>query len=157
MKKSFIGIISLILVIACFAGCGSKKAVDIDILDITESTFLSQITEIYNDPSSYIGKTIKIEGIFKEDKHNGHSHYYVYRNAPVYDPDHGHEHIQQIGFEFEYNKSLPKENDWIEVLGILRIYTENGNAVLRLEDNNIKILNVRGAETIGDIEAVHNH
>ena len=154
MKKPFIIIGVLALAIACFAGCSSKKTVDT--LDITENTFLSQLTDIHDSPSRYTGKTIKIEGLFTEDTHNSHSHYYVYRNASVYDPDHKHNHIQQVGFEFSYKGNMPKENDWIEVVGVLRTYTENGHNSLRLEANSVKVLSERGEETIDDTKAAHD-
>ena len=112
MKKLFISVISLILVIVCLSGCETKPD---DILNITEDIFLTTLTDIHDNPESYTGKTIKIEGLFKSDEHNGHSHYYVYRNTSVYDTDHEHDHVQKIGFEFDYSGNLPKENDWIEV------------------------------------------
>ena len=154
MKKIFISLI-LAAVLACFAGCGNNKR-PVDTLNITENTFLTQLTEIYDNPSSYIGKTIKIAGLFEADDHGGHSHYYVYRNAPVYDSDHGHDHIQKIGFEFSYNGKSPKDNDFIEVVGVLRNYSENGRTSLRLEANSVTVLSVRGAETIGGTTTVHD-
>ena len=154
LKKSFISVIVLAVIIACFTGCNSKNP--ITTIDITESTFMSQLTNIQSNPASYTGKTIKIEGVFEADEHNGHSHYYVYRNASVYDPDHKHDHIQKIGLEFSYKGNMPKDNDWIEVVGVLRDYTENGHNSLRLEANSVKVLSERGAEMIGNTEAAHD-
>lgn len=148
--------VSLLLLVACFTGCGNTTKTN-DTLNITEKTFIAQVTDIYENPKNYTGKTITIEGLFEADEHGNYSHYYVYRNAPVYDPDHGHDHIQKIGFEFIYNGSLPKENDWIEVVGVLRTYNENGRTLLTLDANSVTVSSKRGAETIGDTAAVHDH
>ena len=147
MKKIFISIISLILVITCLSGCSNSIKSD-DTLNVTEDAFLNMITDINNEPASYIGRTIKLEGMFKEDKHNRHSHCYVYRNAAVYDHDHGHEHINKIGLEFDYNGNMPKENDWISVVGILRNSTRNEHNSITLKASNVIILSERGTETI---------
>ena len=148
MKKIFISIMLLTLVVVCLSGCGNSTKLN-DTLDITEGAFLTQITDINNNSASYIGKIIKIEGMFEADDHDGHhSHYYVYRNAAVYDKDHRHEHINKIGLEFSYNGNMPKDNDWISVVGILRNSTENGHTSITLEASSVTVLSERGTETI---------
>ena len=147
MKKIFMSIMLLALAAVCLSGCGNG-ARSVDTLNIADSTFVNQITDIQNNPASYIGKTIKLEGIFEADEHEGHAHYYVYRNTAIYDTDHGHEHINKIGLEFEYNGSLPKDDDFIEVVGVLRNSTDHGNTSIVLEATSVIILSERGPETV---------
>ena len=147
MKKTFISIMLLALVAVYLSGCGNS-AKSVDTLNITDSTFVNQITDINNSPASYIGKTIKLEGIFEAEEHSEHSHYYVYRNTAIFDTDHGHEHINKIGLEFDYSGSLPKDNDFIEVVEVLRNSTDHGQTDIMLEASSVIILSERGTETV---------
>ena len=153
MKKLLTVIIIFALISICLSGCAdtSKKEV---VLNITEENFLTLVPGIYEDSASYIGRTIKLEGICTVAEHRLHSHYYIYRNAAVYDSNHGHSHNQKLGFEFSYNGDMPKNNDWVEVTGTLGSRIENGNTYLVIEASSVKILNTRGAETIGDTDLV---
>jgi putative membrane protein len=156
LKKLFIGIVVFVLIAACFTGCGNNAKTNTT-LNITEAKYLTLITDIYKNSTDYTGRTIKIEGLFMADNHGSHSHYYVYRNAPFYDPDHGHTYIQKIGFEFTYKGNMPKDNDWIEVIDVPHTYNENGQTLLTLDADSAIISSKRGAETIGGTETVHDH
>ena len=51
-------------------------------------------------------------------------------------------------FEITYKGEMPKEKDWIEVIGTLRTYEEDGNTYLTLDVTSLKVLDKRGAETV---------
>jgi len=153
MKKALSAILSLVVVVACLSGCSGGKKVN-TILNITESNYLLITEDIYKNPTDYTGRTVKIEGLFEADGHGEHSHYYVYRYAPVYNGEHGHVQIQKLGFEVSYKGDMPKDNDWIEIVGVLQSRISHGNTILVLEADSITVLEERGAEIIGDIEAI---
>ncbi|MPN42533.1 hypothetical protein SDC9_190090 [bioreactor metagenome] len=52
------------------------------------------------------------------------------------------------GFEFTYNGTMPKEKDWIQVIGTLHTYEENGQTFLTLDASSVKVMDKRGAETV---------
>lgn len=170
MKRLFTTLITFAIIAACLIGCGKNtndnatsqlstetkteqqnnknSIITGEVIHITENIFLTYVKDIYANYKNYIGKTIKIEGLCTADEHSGHSHYYVYRYNSIYDPDHGHDHTEKIGFGFTYNGNMPKENDWIEVVGVLCTYIENEKTFLTLDAKSIVIMNVRGMETV---------
>jgi len=156
LKKLFISILSVVLITACLSACGGDAAKTNTTLNITESNYLTITTDIYTNPTDYTGRTIKIEGLYMADGHGEHSHYYVYRYAPVFDPAHGHDHIQQLGFEFTYKGDMPKDNDWIEVVGVLQSRVSHGNTILAIDADSVTVLSERGAETVGNTAAAEH-
>ena len=144
MKKIFSIILISICTIIMMTGCNekiSKNYTDTsenkesqEIIKIMENVYVDYINDIYLDSSKYIGKTIEIEGMFKEERdENNKKHLYVYRLTDIMQHTHDEEgkHVEgdedeylievevMSGFEFNYNDDLPKENDWIKVIGSL--------------------------------------
>jgi putative membrane protein len=118
---------------------------DIDV-DITEKMYVSYINEIYVNTDDYIGKIIRIEGMFQAytDENTGNIYYYVYRTGPGCCGNDG----SMCGFEFTWNGDMPKDNDWVEVVGSLRSYEEDGCEYLTLDAKSVIVMEARGAETV---------
>jgi len=164
MNKKMLMIIATCLTLIIIAtGCGSSEkknasAVDQDVnhvqavdsnnidVDITEKMYVSYINDIYLNTDDYLGKGIRIEGMFKAltDENTGNTYYYVYRTGPGCCGNDG----AMCGFEFTWDDTMPKDNDWIEVIGPLRAYEEDGWDYLTLDAVSVTIMEARGAETV---------
>jgi len=155
MKKLFISTVSFLLIAFSLCGCGNNTKTS-DTLEITEDMYITRIFDIYENPANYTEKAISIEGVFTANSHDSHKHYHVFRNVPIYDKDHGHDHMERLGFEFTYNGDMPQNNDWIEVVGILRPHDENGESSLVIEASSVTVLDKRGAETIKNTTATEH-
>ena len=127
------------------AAVEEEDAPDIDI-DITEKMYVAYINEIYINTDDYIGKSIRIEGMFQAytDENTGITYYYVYRTGPGCCGNDG----AMCGFEFTWDGEMPKDNDWIEVVGNLRTYEEDGCTYLTLDAESVTVMETRGAETV---------
>jgi uncharacterized membrane protein YcgQ (UPF0703/DUF1980 family) len=116
-----------------------------EIVEIKEKMFIEQTNDIYLNPEDYLGKTIKYEGIFKPyyDEELDETYYFVIRYGPGccgYDSN--------AGFEVVWFGDYPNDNDWVEVIGVLEEYEENGNEYLRLQLSSLKVMDTRGAEYV---------
>lgn len=119
---------------------------DEDILDITEKMYVTYINEIYTNTEAYEGKKIKLEGMFTSayDESTKQTYYFVYRTGPGCCNNDG----SMCGFEFTTTDTIPVENDWIEVVGTLESYEENGYTYLNLRDASVTIKEERGQEVV---------
>lgn len=161
MKKAISILLAAILVF-CLAAC-SKSGNDtpppvtnqgaeadpsrVDV-DVKEGNYVSFINEIYTNTSDYVGKNIRIQGMFSSEtvEQTGNSYYYVYRVGPGCCGNDG----SMCGFEFTWDKmDTLKENDWLEVIGELETYQEGDNTYLNLKASSVKVMDTRGAETVG--------
>lgn len=117
-----------------------------EVIEITEKMYVSWINEIYTNPTDYLGKEIKIEGMFSGSyyEETGKTYYYVYRVGPGCCGNDG----SMCGFEITTSEKLPSENDWIEVVGTLEQYEEDGNYYLNLKDSKITVKTERGKENV---------
>lgn len=123
----------------------SASAVDYDnIIDITEKMYVSWINEIYVNTDSYIGKTVKIQGMYTTENFNNNEYHYVYRVGPGCCGNDG----SMCGFEMTYDGEYPKDNDWIEVVGVLETYVEDGQTYLNLKADSVTVMEERGSETV---------
>ena len=118
---------------------------DIDV-DITENMYVTYINEIYINTEDYIGKILRIEGMFQayKDENTKKTYYYVYRTGPGCCGNDG----SMCGFEFSWDGDMPKDNDWIEVVGKLRSYEEDGYTYLTLDAKSVTVMDARGSETV---------
>lgn len=171
MKKIFSIILISICTIIMITGCNekvSKKDTGTsenresqEIIKIMENVYVDYVNDIHLDSSKYIGKTIEIEGMFKEEKdENNKKHLYVYRLTDIMEHTHDEEgqHVEgdedeyltemevMSGFEFNYNYNhdLPKENDWIKVIG--KLEDKDGSLIINAE--SVKIMKDRGMEKV---------
>ncbi|MCQ2462020.1 MAG: hypothetical protein MJ177_01285 [Clostridia bacterium] len=157
--KKLISIILAVTILALCASCGGQKpsvantdsdnTVDID---IKESNYVTYINEIYTNTNSYIGDTIKIEGMFSAETYGDKSYYYVYRVGPGCCGNDG----SMCGFEFTWDGiDALKENDWIEVTGKLRTYEETGMVAQYVDDTNTETTLVEQTNTYLTLDAVN--
>jgi zinc transport system permease protein len=123
---------------------GEKKVVE-----IKEKMFIAQINDIYLNPEDYMGNTIKLEGLFVSEQYGDEPYCFVIRYGPGccgYDGN--------AGFEIAWdkqdvaNKTYPNNDDWVEAVGILQAYEEDGYPYLYLALSELNILDERGAEFV---------
>ncbi|MDR1952434.1 MAG: hypothetical protein LBQ37_02830 [Elusimicrobiota bacterium] len=114
-------------------------------LVIGERFFVTQTNYVYQNPKSYIGTEIKLEGIFdKYDSYDGKSsQYYVFRYGPGCCGNDGY-----VGFEVIWDKPYPKKDDWVEAQGTLEEYSVDRVKFLRLRLTSLKTLDKRGKEIV---------
>jgi len=116
-------------------------------LNITEKMYVTYINEIYTNPDAYLGKRLKIEGMFSAQHIDitNMTYYYVYRQGPGCCGNDG----SMCGFEFTTKDGeYPNENDWIEVVGTLDQYDEDGIQYLTIRADSVKVKDERGAEIV---------
>lgn len=118
---------------------------DSDVIEIKEKMFIAQTNDIYINAEDYLGKTIKYEGIFNSfyNDANDTTYYYVIRYGPGccgFDAN--------AGFEVVWSGDYPNNNDWVEVVGVLEEFEEDGNKYLRLDLSSLTVLDTRGEEYV---------
>lgn len=116
-----------------------------DIIEIPEKFFITQINEIYVNQKDYLGKTIKYEGIFDTYywEEMDQTYHYVIRYGPGCCGNDAN-----AGFEVAWDGEYPEQNDWVEAVGVLEAYEEDGTEYLRLKLSSLNILPERGLETV---------
>lgn len=116
-----------------------------DVIEIKEKLFISQTNDIYYNAEDYLGKMIKYEGIFDvyEVAETDTKYYSVIRYGPGCCGDDAN-----AGFEVRWDKDYPFPNDWVEAVGILEEYDEDGLKYLRLALSSLTVLPTRGAEYV---------
>ncbi|MDR3243005.1 MAG: hypothetical protein LBT34_03665 [Clostridiales Family XIII bacterium] len=116
-----------------------------DVVEIKEKLFIAQTNDIYYNAEDYLGKIIKYEGIFDvyEVPETGLKYYSVIRYGP------GCCGIDaNAGFEVTCSGAYPNANDWVEAIGVLESYEEDGYQYLRLNLSSLNVLPARGAEYV---------
>ncbi|MPN31416.1 hypothetical protein SDC9_178890 [bioreactor metagenome] len=118
---------------------------DSDVIEIKEKMFIAQTNDIYINAEDYLGKAIKYEGIFNSfyNDANNTTYYYVIRYGPGccgFDAN--------AGFEVVWSGDYPNNNDWVEVVGVLEEFEEDGNKYLRLDLSSLTVLDTRGEEYV---------
>jgi uncharacterized membrane protein YcgQ (UPF0703/DUF1980 family) len=118
-----------------------------DIVVIREKFFIQQCNDIYLNPDKYKGRTVKLEGMYDEFKNEekGRTERYVIRFGPGCCGNDG-----VAGFEFFYDGQVtPKQDDWIEVTGIVgMINGDDGEEYIVLDKSSLRVMAKRGRETV---------
>lgn len=114
--------------------------------DITEKLYVTSINDIYTNTEDYLGKVLRIEGMYSAQSFGSSVYHYVYRTGPGCCGNDG----SMCGFEFIWDGEMPQENDWIRVTGVLEEYTEGTDKYLHIICSNLEYPEVRGAETVGN-------
>jgi len=117
-------------------------------VEIKEKMFLAQVNDVYLNPEDYLGKTIKLEGIFKEEQGYEKSYCFVIRYGPGCCGNDGN-----AGFEVAWAKEdarpYPAADSWVEAAGELKMYEEDGySRYLYLDLSSLNVLDRRGAELV---------
>ncbi|MDR2043029.1 MAG: hypothetical protein LBQ15_01410 [Clostridium sp.] len=118
-----------------------------DLIEIKEKMFIAQTNDVYFNTEDYLGKTLKYEGIFCEytDPQTGLVYYSVIRYGP------GCCGVDaNAGFEVSWGQDAqyPEPDDWVEAVGVLEEYEEDGFMYLRLDLQSLTVLDVRGEEYV---------
>ena len=152
-KKHFIIATFITVVTALFLGnCSGKnksESSNDNIVEIKEKMFVTQVNDVYLNAEDYLGKTIKLEGVFKNEKSdNGDQYCFVIRYGPGCCGNDG-----IVGFEIKWDennaKPYPKDDSWVESTGVLKQYEMDGYPdYLYLDLISLNVLNKRGAETV---------
>jgi len=154
MGKKYFIIAALITVVTAlfFGNCSGTKKTEVsndNIVEIKEKMFITQVNDVYLNPKDYLGKTIKLEGVFKNEKsYDGGQYCFVIRYGPGCCGNDG-----IVGFEIKWDESIakpyPKTDSWVESTGVLKQYEADGYAdYLYLDLISLNVLNKRGAETV---------
>jgi len=151
MRTNRSGLIAAILAItASFSviSCARAKAESADTVEIREKMFVSQVNDVYLNTDDYLGKTIKLEGLFKQDQGYEKLYCFVLRYGPGCCGTDGN-----VGFEVawanEQAHPYPAVDSWVEATGVLKTYEEDGYAqYLYLDLSSLNVLSKRGAETV---------
>lgn len=115
-----------------------------DVIEIREKLFIAQINDIYYNANDYIGKAIKLEGVFLSTNYiDGEKFQTVVRYGPGCCGDDGN-----VGFEVTWDKEYPNPGDWVEAIGVLERYEEFGSTYLRLALSSLNVLSTRGTEYV---------
>ena len=102
-----------------------------------------------------MGKTLKLEGIIKHSRRNDKDFYYVYRKSLGCCGGEGEVRFEiswdpgYQGFNAESDKGkYPKDNDWVEVQGELKIYEISGFSTLFIALSELNVKEKRGSEWV---------
>jgi uncharacterized membrane protein YcgQ (UPF0703/DUF1980 family) len=121
-----------------------KPAMGYD-LEIKEKMFIAQVTDIELNASSYEGKVVKVEGMYFGyfDSYSDRDYNYVQRRSPGCCGNDG-----IVGFEFVFEGDMPENNDWIEVIGKVELFTVEDRERVRLHAEKLTVKDERGAEFV---------
>jgi hypothetical protein len=126
------------------AAAGDSSAVDSgEPLEIREKMFIAQTNEVYLNPEDYMGRTIKLEGLFKKQEYAGGAYCFVIRYGPGCCGNDG-----SAGFEVAWDRPYPQEDDWVEVVGVLDSYDEDGYPYIYLALSSLMVKAERGREFV---------
>ncbi|MDR2071656.1 MAG: hypothetical protein LBP81_09610 [Treponema sp.] len=131
-------------------GAAAGGAAD-SVFEIKEKMFIAQTNDVYLNPEDYMGKTIKLEGLFKSYavEAYGTSYCFVIRYGPGCCGNDG-----SAGFEVAWDggsvseNPYPEEDAWVEATGILKSYEEDGFPYLYLALSALNVKEDRGAEFV---------
>jgi len=118
------------------------------IIEIKEKMFNAQVNDVYLNREDYLGKTLKLEGIFITEQYERKSYRYVIRYGPGccgFDANVGFE----VRWANEKTNPYPAYNSWVEATGVLKTYEEDGYSdYLYLDLVSLNVLSKRGSETV---------
>ncbi|MDR2069497.1 MAG: hypothetical protein LBP71_06470 [Spirochaetaceae bacterium] len=117
------------------------------VIEIKEKMFIAQTNDVYLNPEDYLGKTIKLEGLFKYEIGYENFYCYVIRYGPgccSYDGNAGFE----VAWDNPDQKKYPEEDAWVEAVGVLDSYDEDGYPYLYLSLSSLTVKQTRGAEFV---------
>ena len=151
MRKTVVAVFMLAAAASFFTASCSKTKSDAELADtveIKEKMFISQINDIYLNTEDYLGKTIRLEGLFKEEEGYDKTYCFVIRYGPGccgFDGNAGFE----VAWADGKAKPYPAVDSWVEATGVLKAYEEDGfMQYLYLDLASLHVLNKRGAEFV---------
>jgi len=128
------------------ASCTKTKGEASDTVEIGEKMFIAQINDIYLNADDYLGKKIKLEGVFKKST-GENPYYFVIRYGPGCCGNDG-----LVGFEVAWDKEkaqpYPADDSWVEAKGVLKSYEEQGYQLSYIALSSLNVLTKRGMENV---------
>jgi uncharacterized membrane protein YcgQ (UPF0703/DUF1980 family) len=119
------------------------------VIEIREKMFIAHVRDVYLNTKNYLGKTIKLEGIFWSQRYLGEEPYY---SVVRYGPGDGCCGPGEFGFEVKWpidnTKSYPADNAWVEATGVLKSEQGKYYQSLYLELSSLTVLSRRGSEQV---------
>jgi uncharacterized membrane protein YcgQ (UPF0703/DUF1980 family) len=154
-KSNTAGTLSVALPMALPKDVSGKEQIPVlsereqTIIEIKEKMFIAQTNDVYLNPEDYMGKTIKLEGLFKSEQYgeNAPPYCFVLRYGPGccgYDGNAGFE----VAWNGQAGKAYPNNDEWVEAVGVLQTYEEEGYPYLYLALSELNVLDKRGAEFV---------
>jgi len=146
--KKYLSILLFICVISIVVtGCSDKAeiidntdVIDLDISEMSSVLAYSQVVNIYESPDDYMGKTIKLNGLYYAsyyDKTDLYYHYVVVGDETL---------CCQTGLKFVWNgehtypDDYPEEQTEIELVGLFGSYEEFGKTYYFLTVDDLSVL-----------------
>jgi uncharacterized membrane protein YcgQ (UPF0703/DUF1980 family) len=131
----------------------ASEAASLPTLEIREKMFIAQTNDVYLNPEDYMGRRIKLEGLFKTDKYTGSDKDYcfVIRYGPGccgYDGTAGFEVSWTGGRADKAADAYPSDDEWVEAVGVLDSYDEDGYPYIYLALESLTVKDERGKETV---------
>ena len=148
MKKLFV------FIIICFAllcGCSSQRTRSNEV-SIIEETYYLQVEDINNNFDYYLGKTIKVEGVFRAEKNKFKDRMYYSVSRGFVDSCCAPSADIRLGFEviWEGDEKYPQNNEWVRAVGVLDYYYDDDDQeYLYLNLTSLNVLDIWGAVYIG--------
>jgi uncharacterized membrane protein YcgQ (UPF0703/DUF1980 family) len=146
----FVSAKAIVLIIVTFFTISCAKSDNNDgVIEIKEKMFISQVNDVYLNMDDYLGKTIKLEGLFMMEYSDTRTEPYcfVLRYGPGCCGSDGN-----VGFEVACMEnreiSYPEKNSWVEAIGELKTYEEDDYKYLYLDLTSLNVLSQRGAEYV---------
>lgn len=115
------------------------------VTEIKDKMFIGQTNDIYANAPDYLGTAIKYEGIYTvyESVESDNKYDYVIRYGPGCCGMDG-----TAGFEIVWDGEYPELDSWVEVVGILEDYIDEGFKYLRLRVTSLTVMETRGEEFV---------
>jgi hypothetical protein len=118
------------------------------LVEIKEKLFIAQVNDVYLNPDDYVGKTIKLEGLFMTQDNGAQipPYYFVIRYGPGCCGNDGN-----AGFEVIWEKQepvYPQDNEWVEAVGVFGSYEEDGYPYYCISLSSLTVLDERGQEFV---------
>jgi len=123
---------------------GGLSLEGLEMINIRERMFATQVSDIYTNPGNYVGKAVRYEGFYIEEEYGAGE---VFRAVIRMSSD-GCCEPTRAGFEIVWDQPYPKFNDWVEVTGVLDEYEEDGELIVFVRVVSLRVLAVRGAEFV---------
>ncbi|MDR1216612.1 MAG: metal ABC transporter permease [Treponema sp.] len=124
---------------------------DSGVIEIKEKMFLAQTNDVYLNAEDYLGRTIKLEGLFKREDSEYGDYCFVLRYGPGCCGSDGN-----AGFEIAWEPrdemlvKYPNVDDWVEATGVLKTYEDDSYPfpLLYIALSSLNVLDKRGAEFV---------
>jgi len=125
MKKTMAAVLAAVMLAVFFTSCASHASVDVDLTVMNSQMVYSTVYDMVNNPDNYLGKTVRISGLFTYNYFEPTDKDYYYCIVPD-----ATECCQQ-GIEFIWSgasstSDYPEKNARITISGVYGSYDELG-------------------------------